>query len=283
MLKKFKKTTRTLRDLRRHYAIEKALAEKLRRAPRDVRRRMYSEVYDELYRSVPALKTEIAEARPHDVRIQLKTLEPFLCQDMKFLEIGPGDCSLSVAVAQRVKRAFATDVSAEVRDGWRGAWPKNLSFVKTDGIGLPISTSSVDLAYSHQLMEHLHPDDAIDQLRDIFRTLKPGGRYLCVTPNRLYGPSDISGFFDDVATGLHLKEYTNRELIGIFSLVGFDRIRVLAGAGGTLLLLPAWTILWLERLVGLLPRRLSRRIAGWLPVRAMLGIRILAQKPKSSA
>ena len=130
-------------------------------------------------------------------------------------------------------------------------------------------------------MEHLHPEDAIDQLKNIYRTLKPGGRYLCVTPNKLYGPSDISGFFDDEATGLHLKEYTNREIARIFSSAGFTQLRALIGAGGRHLACPMFLAMVMEQLVGLLPRRLSRRVAGWLPIRAVLGIRILAQKPKS--
>ena len=71
---------------------------------------------------------------------------------------------------------------------------------------------SVDLAFSDQLMEHLHPDDAVEQLRNIHRALKPGGVYVCVTPNRLYGPSDISAFFDDEARGFHLKEYSLDEI-----------------------------------------------------------------------
>lgn len=281
MLKKFKKTQRTLRDLRRQYEIEKRLAAKLRHALPDERRGLYSEVYDELYASVPALKTELADSRQHGLKVQLRTLKPFIGKNLKFLEIGPGDCSLSVAVAPSVKRSFAVDVSEEVRDSWQDAWPKNLTFIKSDGIDLPVSSASVDLAYSHQLMEHLHPDDAADQLKQIFRSLRPGGKYLCVTPNKFYGPSDISGFFDDKASGLHLKEYTNRELMKLFSSVGFVRIRILAGAGGYHIRLPVSAATWLESLLDLLPRRLVRSISGYLPLRSILGIRLLAQKPKS--
>jgi hypothetical protein len=31
-------------------------------------------------------------------------------------------------------------------------------------------------------MEHLHPEDAFEQLRNIIRALAPGGRYVCITP-----------------------------------------------------------------------------------------------------
>ena len=71
-------------------------------------------------------------------------------------------------------------------------------------------------------MEHLHPDDAVDQLKNIYNALVNGGKYICITPNRLTGPHDISKYFDNVATGFHLKEYTVTELSGLFREVGFS-------------------------------------------------------------
>ena len=37
-------------------------------------------------------------------------------------------------------------------------------------------------------------------------------RFICLTPHRSTGPHDMSKYFGDVATGFHLKEYTNKEL-----------------------------------------------------------------------
>jgi hypothetical protein len=59
-------------------------------------------------------------------------------------------------------------------------------------------------------MEHLHPEDALEQLQKIRRTLARGGVYVCITPNRVNGPHDVSGLFDDEARGLHLREYSTR-------------------------------------------------------------------------
>ena len=66
---------------------------------------------------------------------------------------------------------------------------------------------------------HLHPEDAGDQL-----TVRFPARacvYVCITPNRVSGPHDILGIFDDVVTGFHLKEYTFRELRRLFEDIGF--------------------------------------------------------------
>jgi len=40
----------------------------------------------------------------------------------------------------------------------------------------------------------------------------------------LSGPHDISAYFDDGATGFHLKEYSNEELYRLFLKTGFKNI-----------------------------------------------------------
>jgi hypothetical protein len=54
--------------------------------------------------------------------------------------------------------------------------------------------------YSKELMEHLHCDD-VDPAVEHLPGARPSGVYVCITPNRLGGPHDISRNFDDVATG----------------------------------------------------------------------------------
>ena len=86
-------------------------------------------------------------------------------------------------------------------------------------------SDSIDLAYSNQLMEHLHPEDAIEQVKDIYRILKKGGKYICITPNGINGPHDISRFYGNELVGFHLKEYLPSELKKLFIANGFKRVR----------------------------------------------------------
>ena len=122
-------------------------------------------------------------------------------------------------------------------------------------------------------MEHLHPDDAATQLCNIFRALKPGGRYLCITPNMVSGPPDISQFFYEEATGLHLREYTYAELVRLMRQVGFRHFRVLLTLEGCLAQsrcrqpsLSRWRS-------DFMPRSLTRARLGLI----LLGITILAE------
>src|SRR5262249_53890709 len=144
--------------------------------------------------------------RAKAIRWQLQFLRRFLKPSHHFLEIGAGDCALSLEVAKQVRRVCAVDVSSKLTESIPR--PHNFELLLSDGCSVDVPDGAVDVAYSNQLMEHLHPEDAIRQLREVYRTVKPGGVYVCVTPNRVGGPYDISRHFDKVATGLHLKEYT---------------------------------------------------------------------------
>jgi hypothetical protein len=128
-------------------------------------------------------------------------------------------------------------------------------------------------------MEHLHPDDATEQLHNVFDALKPGGRYLCVTPSPLNGPHDISAGFDDTATCFHLKEYTVSELATLFRSAGFIDICVVTGFGGRFFRCPLAVATGAEKLVRLLPAKWARAVAGAPLVRNVLYPRVIGTKP----
>jgi SAM-dependent methyltransferase len=264
--------------LREHYLVERELADRLRTASPDERKTLYSEVYDELFRRVPhhpqlQWKEDEAQAQARVAR-QLRLLRRFLRPGETFLEVGAGDCSLSKAVAAQAREVYAVEVSDEITRGLE--LPANLQVVISDGASIPVPAGSVDLAYSNSLMEHLHPDDAREQLANLFEALAPGGRYLCVTQDRLAGPHDVSRHFDRVATGFHLKEYTVGELAVLFSEVGFRRLRLYVGGRGRYLGVPLAPVTATEGALALLPYTPRRKAANLMPFRF---IRLLGQKP----
>ena len=272
---------RTVEKLREHYEIEKELARTLRNASKEERRLLYTALYDELYRRVPhhpQLTRKASEtAQQETVSRQLKLLQRFLQPTSTFMEIGPGDCSLSLAVARLTRKVYALDVSAEITK--RRDLPTNFQLILSDGCSVPVPRCSVHVAYSDQLMEHLHPDDAQEQLRNIYQALAPGGVYICITPNRLNGPHDVSQYFDDIATGFHLKEYTTSELISAFTQTGFSKFWVAVGVKGRFAFLPTLSVRWIESALARCPRLLRKTIASRFPLRSLLGVLLIAQKP----
>ena len=142
-----------------------------------------------------------------------------------------------------------------------------------------INIATLDnIAYSDQLLEHLHPEDAFDQLQNIYKALCPGCIYICITPNRLNGPHDISKYFDNVATGFHLKEYTFTELYGLLREVGFSSIKFYSGGRGIYMKIPLTPIRLCERVLTKVPFPLRRTIANIGILRKLLNGIVVAKK-----
>ncbi|MDF1797999.1 MAG: methyltransferase domain-containing protein [Planctomycetota bacterium] len=270
--------------LRQHYDIEKHLAARLMGASSEERRELYSSLYDELYRRVPwhpQLTRKVApEERARMVAHQLDVARPWIRPGATYLELGPGDCAFAFLAARTVGptgRAIGVDVSAEVTR--RDDQPENFELVLSDGSSVPVPEGSVDVAYSNQLMEHLHPEDAERQLQAVFRALTPGGAYLCTTPNRLSGPHDVSRAFSDTAEGLHLQEYTTGELAAVFHAVGFTRLQCRIGLKGRFLTVGTWLPRLVEALLGSLPGGLRRSLARSRLVEGIINVRLIGHKP----
>lgn len=271
---------RTPERLRAHYVVERQLADRVRNAGTwEERRALFATMYDDLFGQVPdhprlAAHGADTEWRDRHIGWNLAQLKPYLKPGCTFLEIGAGDCALASRIARDAKQVYAVDIS----DQTQGSLPANVKVVLSDGRSVDVPAESIDVAFSDQLMEHLHPDDAIEQLRNIHRALKPGGVYMCVTPNRIYGPSDISAFFDDEPRGFHLKEYTLKEIREIFQRAGFPRSHVYIGARGFFLRCPAWLAGAVESGLAALPVSWRRSLADSRLVRALLGLRVAAIK-----
>lgn len=268
---------RTEAEVRQHYLVERELADRLRTAPDAARRELYVRVYEELFRRLPHHPQLRARFHPgaharrvRDVERQFRFLRRALGLRKVFLEVGAGDCALSRRVSGDVERVYAVDVSEHIMH--TSARATNVVPVLSDGVSIPVPAGSVHVAYSNQLMEHLHPRDAAEQLRNLYRALAPGGSYFCVTPNRLYGPRDVSAHFDEVATGLHLREYCSRELRALLLQAGFRKVRFYAGARGVYMKMPFTLLRGVESFLSTLPYRLRKALADNPPARAFLGL-----------
>jgi hypothetical protein len=186
------------RDVKRHYAVERALADRWRKASSSERLTLHPRV----------TAHETREATASETACQFGILRPFLTKDSIVLEIGAGGCHLSQEVAGHVRQVYALDASDEIAT--RITLPPNTA---NWFCPVPVPEGSVD----NQLMEHLHPDDAVGQLHNVYHALKPGGAYICITPNALCGPHDVSRGFDREPTGervLSLTPHRVRQVLG---------------------------------------------------------------------
>jgi hypothetical protein len=94
----------------------------------------------------------------------------------------------------------------------------------------------------------------------------------------LNGPHDISKYFDATASGFHLKEYTVSELSSLFKQVGFSKVMVNVGTLGWFVNMPLSLSLLSEKFLNVLPYKIRKLIASNLPIRKLLGIRLVGIK-----
>ncbi len=273
---------RTDVQIREHYELEKCLAERLKSSTAAERRELYGRSYNKLYSSLPHhprhLRQMSARQLSHHVASQMQVIERFLNPDCVFVEVGSGDGSLLRTVAPRVHAAYGVEVSAVTATSAVSALPPNAMSVIYDGQKLPFQEKRLSLVFSNAVMEHLHPDDAFEQLRGIADALAPAGKYVFYTPHRFMGPGDVSKYFDTVATGFHLKEYTYRELRRLLFAAGYSSVAGLVRFRGAYRVFPIFLLILNELLLSLLPYRIRHKVAWNRLMQRLLQIRIVATR-----
>ncbi|HSL16918.1 MAG TPA: methyltransferase domain-containing protein [Methylomirabilota bacterium] len=273
---------RDLARRRRNFEAERELADRLRRAAPEHRRSLYPAVYEELFRRVEI--PGYAEAQRAQVGLLLRLLEPFLGSGTRFLEIGAGSCDLSLVLAERLPRVWAVDAVPPQLPA--GPAPGAFVFVRAERVRDEVPEAGVDLALSCHFVEHLHPDDLRGHLADVLALLAPGGRYVIVTPNRIYGPHDASRGFSDRASGLHLREWRHGDLARELRRAGFAEVRAVGRIGEAPRRIGLRAIALVEAVADTLPgswrRAVLARAPRQAPFRPLEQVKLVAVKAGSS-
>jgi SAM-dependent methyltransferase len=268
--------SRTIDQLRRHYEVERELAERLRHSTRAQRTELFKTLYGELFDRVPDHPRKTRRESPEDTRravaARMALLKPFIKDAGTFLEMAPGDCTLAFEMCRHVKQVLAVDISDQTAS--QSGRPANFKLVVYDGYHLDVPEASVDLAFSYQFLEHLHPDDVAEHFKLIHRVLRPGGAYVFSTPHCFSGPHDISRHFSDTPSGFHLKEWTYGEMRQVLRAAEFSASYTYRF--GKPRLCPVWNAatLAVEKFIGVFPRKLQRRFSA----RIFEGVTMVARK-----
>ncbi len=147
----------------------------------------------------------------------MRLLPPLVIADL-----GAGEGTLSLMLAERAKRVIAVDSSAKMVEYGRGLAERsgmaNLDYRQGDLEELPIAAEEVDLVLMHQVLHHaLHPQTA---LNEAWRVTKPGGRIvlLDLLKHEVEAARDL---YADVWLG-----FSQVELIQVLGGAGFQKIEV---------------------------------------------------------
>ena len=215
---------RTYEQVLNHYTVEKAIAQRLKRADREERKKIYATMYDELFKNVPdhprLIERDTNKNRRPSQDKTFRIVRNFITSNSVFLEFAPGDCSFARFMCGYVKQVYAVDI-AEQR-GSNSETPSNFNLIIYNGYDLDLPPEETDTIFSDQFIEHLHSEDVQYHLQLANTLLKQGGTYIFKTPHAFFGPWDVSLFFSDTAEGFHLKEWTFTELERVVKASGFS-------------------------------------------------------------
>jgi ubiquinone/menaquinone biosynthesis C-methylase UbiE/DNA-binding HxlR family transcriptional regulator len=147
----------------------------------------------------------------------MRLLPPLVIADL-----GAGEGTLALMLAQRAKKVIAVDSSSKMVEYGAGLAERggitNLEYRQGDMEDLPIASGEVDLVLMHQVLHHaLHPAQALEEAH---RILKPGGRLVLL--DLLKHDMDAAReLYADVWLG-----FSRVELLGLLEKAQFEQIDV---------------------------------------------------------
>ena len=146
----------------------------------------------------------------------LKLMPPMVIADL-----GAGEGTFSLLLAQRAKRVISIDNSPKMVEYGaelaRKQGVKSLEYRLGDLEKVPIADAEVDLAFFSQSLHHaLHPDRAVDEA---WRILKPGGR-IAVLDLVKHRFEEARELYADVWLG-----FTEVELEALLKKAGFQNVQ----------------------------------------------------------
>ncbi len=140
-------------------------------------------------------------------------------KDKTIADIGCADGYGTTFLADYAASVTGVDYSAETvaLASQKHKHKSNLKFVQSSVPPLPFENESLDAITSFQFIEHI--ENRLDFIKEVYRVLKPGGVFLCTTPNIKMSiarnPFHVHEYtFNEINEELQ-KVFTNFELKGL--------------------------------------------------------------------
>ena len=191
----------------------------------NLREALYKEFYHKLLNFYERLSIEddsiLKKISLKDNHVKLFSKELF---NKSIIDFGCGEGLFLRNIKKNIKHKDLVGVDIFIPKNLREI--KKIRFISSSIINFK-TKKKFDVAFSDNVMEHISVLDYNDHLTSIYNSLKPGGIFILIMPNRLFGPSDITRIIDNSSTGQtsakggHLNESTYTEMINWLTKVGF--------------------------------------------------------------
>jgi len=167
---------------------------------------------------VPGVAEENYWFRRHEAAYE--ALLPY-CRDAVVLEAGCGEGYGAALLATVARTVVGLDYDLLATTHVARTYPR-VCMVRGNLVGLPLASGSVDVVANLQVIEHLWDQPGF--LAECWRVLRPGGRLLITTPNRI----TFSPGRDTPLNPFHTRELSAVELTSLLVDAGFD-VTLMAG------------------------------------------------------
>lgn len=204
----------------RHWELESGLTRELLASTREARFGIFENAYSRLYSELDWLNVALQkfDNSAAFTRYAGEWLRVVGEAGSSLYEIGSGKGELIAYLAKSGIKCKGSEVTSQRGRMHVDPDIQNLSWGVSDGVNINVFEpfDAFDVVISDQVIEHLHPDDVALHFCSVRSVLRSGGRYVFNTPHFLTGPHDVSRVFGcKYASGMHLKEYSYRQLIQI--------------------------------------------------------------------
>lgn len=142
-------------------------------------------------------------------------LQPYVGSDKTVFDMGSGYGDFINLIEANKK--FALDISSDVKD----YIDKDVTFINKPSTSLEdLTTNSVDVVFSSNLLEHLDRTQLDQTMKGVQRAIKDGGALILIGPNYRYAYRE---YFDDYT---HKSIFTHVTLTDLMYEYGFTPIKV---------------------------------------------------------
>lgn len=189
----------------------------------------------------------------------------------RVLDVGCGAGHVTIGLAGQARELVAVDLTeamlAQTRAQVAAKGYTNVRVESADAMALPFASGSFDLAVSRYAAHHFA--DPLSAIRDIFRVIKPGGRWLLV--DVVSPPEPMADTFLNAIEILrdpsHVRDHTIDQWLAMYAAAGFVgtheqtwSVRLEFTSWVTRMATPAHEVAQLQRMLTAAPAAVKRAL-----------------------